>query len=111
MARDTAGCARRERLETGSFAVLHTCRKCITFSSVKTVTLRVDRALDGWLAHEAKRLGKTKSEVIRDALAQHKSRRRRASIHDGMKDVCGTIKKAPRDVSRNTRKYLKGFGE
>ena len=78
---------------------------------VKTLTLMVDRALDGWLANEAKRLGKTKSEVVRDALAQQRNGRRAASVHDRMQDVCGVIKNAPSDVSTKTRKYLKGFGE
>ena len=78
---------------------------------MKTLTLRVDPALDGWLENEAKRLGKTKSEVVREALAQHKNGRKPASIHDRMQDVCGIIKNAPRDVSSNTRKYLKGFGQ
>jgi predicted DNA-binding protein len=78
---------------------------------MKTLTLRVDQELDSWLENEAKRLGKTKSGVVREAIAQHKNGRKPASIHDCMQDVCEIIKNASRDVSSNTRKYLKAFGQ
>lgn len=78
---------------------------------VKTLTLRIDPALDRWLTDEAKRLGRTKSQLVREALVSQKNGDKAATVHDRMKDVCGIIKAAPRDVSVNTRKYLKGFGE
>jgi len=78
---------------------------------VKTLTLRIDPALDRWLTDEAKRVGRTKSQLVREALVHHKNGKKLVSVHDRMKDVCGIIKGAPRDVSANTRKYLKGFGE
>jgi hypothetical protein len=78
---------------------------------MKTLTLRIDPTLDRWLTDEAKRLGRTKSQVVRDVLVHHKSGKRPLTVHDRMKDVCGIIKSGPRDTSANTRKYLKGFGE
>ena len=78
---------------------------------MKTLTLRIDAALDRWLTEEAKRLRRTKSEVVRDALRQQRNGKKPLSLHDRMKDVCGIIKGAPRDMSRNVEKYLKGFGE
>jgi predicted transcriptional regulator len=78
---------------------------------MKALTLRIDPTLDRWLADEAKRLGRTKSQVVREALAQQRNGKRALSVHDRMKDVCGSIKAGPRDTSANIRKYLKGFGE
>jgi predicted DNA-binding protein len=80
-------------------------------SPMKTLTLRLDAGVDQWLTEEAKRLGRTKSEIVRAAILQQRNGKRQLSVHDRMKNVCGTIKGAPRDLSSNLRKYLKGFGE
>jgi len=78
---------------------------------VKTVSLKIDDALDRWLESEAQRLGRTKSDIAREALNQkRKGAGGRPSLHDLMKDACGSIKNGPRDLSRNQRKHLKGFG-
>jgi ribbon-helix-helix CopG family protein len=78
---------------------------------MKTLTLRIDAALDRWLTEEAKRLGRSKSEIVREAIVQQRNGKKPLSLHDKMKDVCGIIKGAPRDLSTNMKKYLKGFGE
>lgn len=78
---------------------------------MRTLTLRIDGALDRWLTDEAKRLGRTKSQLVRDALMHQRSGTKTSSVHDRMKDVCGIIKGGPHDTSVNTRKYLKGFGQ
>jgi hypothetical protein len=78
---------------------------------MKTISLKLDDALANWLEGQAKKLGRTKSEIAREALERSRNGQLGPSAHDIMKDVCGTIKSAPRDVSRNMRKYLKGFGE
>lgn len=78
---------------------------------MKTLTLRIEGGLNQWLVQEAKRLGRSKSEIVREALAQQRRAERPLSLHDQMKDVCGIIKGAPRDTSGNLRKHLKGFGQ
>ena len=80
---------------------------------MKTLSLRLDRGLDRWLTEEAKRLGRTKSALIRETLDQVRTgkAKRRPSFHDRAKDFCGLIKGGPKDLSKNTRKYLAGFGE
>jgi hypothetical protein len=78
---------------------------------MKTLTLRVDGQLDRWLTEESKRLGKRKSDIIREALAHRRNGRKALSVHDRMGDVCGVITDAPRDLSTNLKKYLEGFGE
>lgn len=78
---------------------------------MKTLTLRIEDGLDRWLAEEANRLGRTKSDIVRDALAQRRTGTKTLSLHDHMKDMCGSIKGAPGDLSTNMKKYLKGFGQ
>jgi len=76
---------------------------------MKTLTLRIQEPLDQWLTQEAKRLGRTKSEIVRVALVRASNGRKKVSLHDRMKEVCGIIK-GPRDLSTNP-KHLEGFGE
>ena len=76
---------------------------------MKTLTLRIDESLDSWLSGEAKRLGRTKSELARQALLEQRGREKRLSLHDRMKDVCGIIRSAPRDFATNP-KHMEGFG-
>ena len=77
---------------------------------MKTLTLKIDESLDRWLAAEAKRLGRTKSDIARKAIIQRRSGEKKTSLHDRMKDICGIIKGGPRDLSTNP-KYMEGFGE
>ena len=79
--------------------------------NVKTLTFRIDASLDGWLTREARRLGRTKSAIVREALLRQRSVAKPFSVHDRMKDVCGIIKGAPRDLSKNVQKYLQAFGD
>ena len=79
--------------------------------AMRTLTLRINTGLDCWLAAEAKRLGRTKSEIVREALMQRRNAKKPPSLHDRMKDVCGIIKDRPRDLSTNMRKDLEGFGK
>jgi hypothetical protein len=76
---------------------------------MKTISLKVDDALNGWLEAEARKLGRSKSALAREALEQRRKGTGGRSIHDVMKDVCGIIKGGPRDMSTN-KKYMKGFG-
>jgi len=78
---------------------------------VKTISLKIDEGLDRWLQNEAQRLGRTKSEIARQALKHQREGKQGPSVHDIMKDVCGSIKDGPKDVARNQRKYMKGFGQ
>jgi hypothetical protein len=76
---------------------------------MKTLTLRIQDSLDQWLTQEAHRLGRSKSEIVRETLVRANKGRKKVSLHDRMKDVCGIVK-GPRDLSTNP-KYLEGFGE
>ena len=76
---------------------------------MKTFTLWIDE-LYFWLAQEARRLGRSKSEIVREALKQQRTGKNSLSLHERMHDGCASIKGAPPDLSANIRKYLKGFG-
>ena len=76
---------------------------------MKTISLKVDEALNGWLEAEAKKLGRSKSDLAREALNEKRQGRRGPSLHDLMKDYCGIIKGGPSDYATN-KKYMKGFG-
>ena len=79
--------------------------------AMRTLTLRINTGLDCWLAAEVKCLGRTKSEIVREALMQRRNAEKTTSLHDRMRTFCGIIKDGPRDLSTNTRKYLEGFGK
>lgn len=76
---------------------------------MKTLTLKINESLDNWLATEAERLGRTKSEIAREALERRRAGEGTGSLYDLARDLCGVIKGGPRDVSTN-KKYLKGMG-
>jgi predicted DNA-binding protein len=75
---------------------------------MKTLTLRIQDSLDLWLTQEANRLGRTKSEIVREALVRASKGRKQLSLHHRMKEVCGMVK-GPQDLSTHP-KYLEGFG-
>lgn len=79
-------------------------------AAVKTISLKIDSNLNGWLERQSKRLGRSKSAITRDAL--EKSRRKNAdpTCHDLMQDVCGSLRSGVKDLATN-KKHLKGFGE
>jgi hypothetical protein len=77
---------------------------------MKRLSLRVDDALHYWIANEAKQKGCAKSEIVRKALNEHhKAGRQSLSLHDLMKEACGTFKNGPRNLSRKQKKCMDGF--
>ena len=78
--------------------------------SMKSISLKIDEQTDRWLESESKRLGRTKSQIAREALERGRNGEKKLSLHDRMKHVCGIMKGAPRDLSSNQRKYMKDFG-
>jgi Arc/MetJ-type ribon-helix-helix transcriptional regulator len=80
---------------------------------VKTISLKLPPHLTKALEKEAKSRRSSKSEIIRDALekalAPQKSKKE-LSCYDLSRDLVGSVKGAPRDLSVNP-KYMEGFGE
>ncbi|HEU0009632.1 MAG TPA: hypothetical protein VFT34_07440 [Verrucomicrobiae bacterium] len=78
---------------------------------MKTFTVKLDEPSEQWLATQARKLGRTKSDIVRDLIARQRAPKRgRRSLHDIMQDVCGSVKGSPRDLSTN-KKHLKDIGQ
>jgi Arc/MetJ-type ribon-helix-helix transcriptional regulator len=78
-----------------------------------TITVKLPEELGLELDAAAKRRQTNRSEVIRQLLEQGLRARQTttgASCYELAKDLCGSIKGAPRDLSTNKR-YLEGFGK
>jgi Arc/MetJ-type ribon-helix-helix transcriptional regulator len=75
---------------------------------MKTISVKLPESLAAWLARMARRLGRSQSDIVREALTERRQANKRVSCHDLLDDVCGTFK-GPRDLSTNPR-HLDGFG-
>jgi Arc/MetJ-type ribon-helix-helix transcriptional regulator len=75
---------------------------------MKTISVKLPESLAKWLARMARSLGRSQSEIVRDALNERRQGKGEASCHDLLEDVCGTFE-GPRDLSTNPR-HLDGFG-
>ena len=76
---------------------------------MKTVTVKLPEGLAAWLSRRARELGRSQSDLIREALQRVSAGASGASCHDVFADVCGVID-GPADLSTNP-KHLAGFGE
>jgi hypothetical protein len=72
---------------------------------METVTFKLDRRHIQRLKDHAEATGRSQAGVVRDLIDRHLGRKKR-SLHDRAKDLCGTVFGA-RDTS--TRR-LKGYG-
>ncbi|MBI2946609.1 MAG: CopG family transcriptional regulator [Verrucomicrobia bacterium] len=59
---------------------------------MKTITLKVDESLGHWLEMEARKLGRTKSEIAREALEMRRNGQQGQSVHGFMKDFVASSK-------------------
>jgi hypothetical protein len=80
------------------------------FSRVKTISLKIDSALAGWLEQESERQGRSKSAITREALEMSRRQKHGPSCHDLMQPVCGSLRSGVPDLATH-KKHLKGFGE
>lgn len=71
-----------------------------------TVTLKLDRRHIQMLKEQAEASGRSHAAVVRDLIDRHLGRKKRRSLHEQARDLCGSVSGA-RDTS--TRK-LKGYG-
>ncbi len=72
---------------------------------METVTLKLDRRHIQRLKDRAEATGRSRAAVVRDLIDRHLGRRR-PSLHDQAKDLCGSVSGA-RDAS--TRRFT-GYG-
>lgn len=76
---------------------------------MKTLTVKLPEPLAAWLSRRAGELGRTQSDLVREALQRFREGGGEVSCHDLMADVCGTVN-GPKDLSTNPR-HLDGLGE
>ena len=73
---------------------------------METVTLKMDRRQLQMLKDQAEASGRSQAAVVRDLIDRHLGRKKRRSLHDQAKDLCGSVAGA-KDASTRT---LKGYG-
>jgi len=75
---------------------------------MKTLTVRLPEVLVAQIEAEARRRKLLKSDVVRERLTA--SRERQPPVLDAIADVVGSVDWLPRDLSAQTKKYLKSTG-
>ena len=73
---------------------------------METVTLKMDRRHIVLLKEQAKALGRSQAAVVRELIDQHLARKKRPSLHDLAKDLCGSVR-GSKDLSTRP---LTGYG-
>ena len=97
------------------FATLRSCqsvRSVIPYSTMKTISLKLPVPLANWLAKRANKLGRSRSDLVRQALEeqrQGKNSRGEKSCAELMAEFGGFFR-GPRDLSTNP-KYMRDFGK
>jgi len=81
----------------------------ITVFFMKMISLKLPQPLANWLARRSKELGRSQSDIVRQALEEQRQGKGRPSCHDLMNDLCGSFS-GPKDLSVNPR-YLDDFGK
>jgi hypothetical protein len=76
------------------------------FSLMETVTLKMDRKHIALLREQAKVLGRSQAAVVRDLIQQHLAPKKRLSLYERAKDLCGSLR-GPRNLSTRP---LTGYG-
>lgn len=77
-----------------------------------TITLKLPEVLDRKLEFVSKKRGRSKSQIVREALEQSFNNHRtndQPSCYDLIADLIGSCR-GPRDLSTNP-KYMKGYGK
>jgi predicted transcriptional regulator len=75
---------------------------------MQTLTLKLPPDLAGWLDQRAKRLGRSKSEIAREALDAQRRQNSGESVTARAADLVGRFSSGRKDSSH--KKHLKGFG-
>jgi len=73
---------------------------------METVTLKMDRKHIALLKERAKVLGRSRAAIVRELIDEHLGNKKRPSLYDLTKDLCGSVR-GPKDLS--TRPFT-GYG-
>jgi len=75
---------------------------------MKTVSVKLPSSLAAWLTRQSRKLRRSKSALVRQAIKQQRSKPGGACL-DLMEDLCGSVR-GPRDLASNP-KHMEGFGQ
>jgi predicted DNA-binding protein len=73
---------------------------------METVTIKMERKHIALLKEQAKALGRSQAAVVRDLIERHLAPKKRLSLHEQAKDLCGSVRGA-KDLSTRP---LTGYG-
>jgi hypothetical protein len=73
---------------------------------MEIVTLKMDRKYIALLREQAKALGRSQAAIVGDLIKQHLAPKKRRSLYERAKDLCGSIR-GPKDLSTRP---LAGYG-
>ena len=99
------------RNEIRHASILPICQIGNTVSMMKTISLKLPAPLANWLAKRANELGRSRSDLVRQALEEQRQGKSKSekSCAELMAEFSGTFQ-GPRDLSTNP-KYMRGFGK
>jgi hypothetical protein len=78
--------------------------------SMKSLTVRIPDELVDRLEAEAKRRKMSKSDIVRERLSQAPDAPVKTDWSEVLTKVVGSVEGLPRDVSANTKAYLRATG-
>jgi hypothetical protein len=73
---------------------------------METVTLKLERKHIALLKQQAKALRRSQAAIVRDLIDEHLAKKKKPSLHDLTKDLCGAVS-GPKDLSTRP---LSGYG-
>jgi hypothetical protein len=73
---------------------------------METVTLKMERRQIALLKERAKTLGRSQAAIVRDLIDEHLTSKKRLSLYERAKDLCGSVR-GSKDLSTRP---LRGYG-
>ena len=74
-----------------------------------TLTLKIEKDLSLWLQEQSKKMRRSKSAIVRDAIALLRAGNRRLSALESAGEAVGSVQSRVSDLGSN-KIHLKGFG-
>jgi hypothetical protein len=92
--------------------ILPICQIGNTISTMKTISLKLPAPLAKWLAKRANELGRSRSDLVRQALEEQRQRKNSKSEKScaALMAEFSSFFQGPRDLSTNP-KYMRDFGK
>jgi hypothetical protein len=73
---------------------------------METITLKLERKQIALLKEQAKLLGRSQAAIVRDLIDEHLASKKRPSLYERAKDLCGSV----RGSKNLSTRPLTGYG-